>query len=37
MGAMRNMFEEDWKRQVNLPAKAIAIIVVVVVIWLIIF
>ena len=37
MGAMINMFEEDWKRQVNLPAKAIAIIVVVVLIWLIIF
>ena len=37
MDAITIMFEDDWKRQVDLPAKAIAIIVVVVVLWLIIF
>ena len=34
---MVTMFEDDWKRDVKLPAKAVAIIVVVVVLWLIIF
>ena len=31
------MYEDDWKREVKLPARAIAMIVVVVVLWLIIF
>ena len=35
--AMVIMFEDDWKREVKLPAKAIVIILVVVVLWIIIF
>ena len=31
------MYEEDWKRDVKLPAKAIVIILVVVLLWIIIF
>ena len=37
MDVMVTMYEDDWKREVKLPAKAIAIIIVVVVLWLIIF
>ena len=35
--AITIMFEDDWKRNVNLPAKAIVIILVVVLLWIVIF